>query len=156
MRSGAHSPHCRADHDPQVQVAQRKCQDKHREKEQNRMDNEGKSRRHVTRAEVGKDRPNQRVKKATVISPNQEQPSLPVVSSRLFFRWLRKSFRDGKVIGWLKAGSALTEDSGFIPSTYVGCLTTACNPSSRGSDISGLCKHLIQGMYSHTHTHIYL
>lgn len=105
MKSGAHSPHCRADHDPQVQVAQCKHQDKHREKEQNRMDNEGKSRRRVTRAEVGKDRPNQRVKKATVISPNQEQPSVPVVSSSithstsLFFRWLRKSFRDGKVIG---------------------------------------------------------
>ena len=55
------------------------------------IDNEGKSMRLVTRAQVQKGRPNQRVKKAIVISPNQEQPSLPMVSSSITHRTVYSS-----------------------------------------------------------------
>ena len=58
----------------------------------------------------------------------------------------------GEMAQQLRACTAPVEDVCSVPSIHIRWLRTTCNASSRGSDVSGLRKHLHPSAQSHRET----
>ena len=56
---------------------------------------------------------------------------------------------------WLRAHNALAEDTSSVPITHVEGLTTTCNSSSRGLNVSSLNGHPHGHAYAHMCVHIH-
>lgn len=59
------------------------------------------------------------------------------------------------MVWWLRLLPTLPKNQSLVSSTHVRQLTNVCYPSSRGSEVFGLCRHLptcATRMHAHTHT----
>lgn len=62
-------------------------------------------------------------------------------------------FGAGEMAYQLRSWTTLAEDPNWIPSTHTRWLTTTCNWNSKGSDTSGLHRHLHSCVPTHTETY---